>query len=203
MASDSHLRCDTATRHTSQQECMNNNIMIIRHAEKPIAGRTEGVRVRGDVDESSLTARGWQRAGALVAFFSNPTSPQLSRPDRTIAVRFDLGVTSSSRRSRQTLRPLSEKLGLVCDQRFGEGQEELLVAAVQRLRGTTLIAWSHGHIPKIATMLAPGLSVPAEWPEDRFDLVWVIDRSGRKTTFTQVAQQLLAGDEAETAPVLA
>lgn len=176
-------------------------IMIIRHAEKPIVGRTEGIRARGDEDDASLTARGWQRAGALVALFSHPTSPHLNRPDRTIAVRFDAGVASSSRRSRQTVRPLSEMLGLSCDQRFGEGQEELLVAAVRRLRGTTLIAWSHDHIPKIATALAPGLSVPAEWPDDRFDLVWVIDRSGRKATFTQVPQQLLAGDEAKVAPV--
>lgn len=176
-------------------------IMLTRHAEKPIADRAVGVRARGDNDDASLTARGWQRAGALVRFFSHPTSAHILRPDHLFAVRFDLAVASSSRRSRQTLRPLSEMLGMPCDQRFGEGQEALLVPAILKLSGTVLIAWSHGHIPKIASAIAPEASLPEEWPEDRFDLVWVFDRSSKKVTFTQVPQQLLAGDEAEVAPL--
>ena len=176
-------------------------ILLIRHAEKPIDDRTLGVRARGDNDAASLTARGWQRAGALVRFFSHPSSSHILQPDHLFAVRFDLAVASSSRRSRQTLRPLSEMLGVSCDQRFGEGQEALLVPAILRLHGTVLIAWSHGHIPKIARAIAPGATLPEAWPEDRFDLVWVFDRSSKKVTFTQVPQQLLAGDEAEVAPL--
>jgi hypothetical protein len=44
--------------------------------------------------------------------------------------------------------------------------------------------------------------VPAEWPDDKFDLVWVFDLSGRKPKFTQVAQQLLGDDEAEVVLML-
>ena len=172
----------------------------IRHAEKPISGRTEGVRTRGAKDDASLTVRGWTRAGALVQFFLSPTSLGIHRPDHLFAVRFDLGFVGSSRRSRQTVRPLAETSGMRCDDRFGEGQEDLLARAVQRLQGTVLIAWSHGHIPIIAGALCPGVPIPEEWPEDRFDLVWVIDRSGKRQTFRQVAQRLLAGDEADVAP---
>ena len=174
-------------------------VMIIRHAEKPIPGRTVGVRGRGEKDESSLTVRGWERAGALVQFFLNPTSPGIVRPDHLFAVRFDLGFAGSSRRSRQTLRPLAEMTGMKRDDRFGEGQEHLLAPAVLQLQGTILIAWSHGHIPIIANALFPGLTMPEEWPEDRFDLVWVFNRSGKKMIFTQVTQRLLAGDEADVA----
>ena len=94
-------------------------IMVIRHAEKPITRRAEGVRARGEEDDASLITRGWQRAGALVGFFLNPTSPDVVRPEHLFAVRFDLGVEGSSRRSRQTVRPLSEMLGVKCDDRFG------------------------------------------------------------------------------------
>ena len=55
--------------------------------------------------------------------------------------------------------------------------------------------------PKIAAAMCPGLPIPFEWPEDRFDLVWVFDRHSRKPAFKQVPQLLLAGDEAEGAPL--
>ena len=41
-------------------------ILLIRHAEKP-DGQDGGVNVDGACDEKSLTVRGWQRAGALIA----------------------------------------------------------------------------------------------------------------------------------------
>jgi hypothetical protein len=179
-----------------------SKIMVIRHAEKPITGRADGVRARGDKDDASLIARGWQRAGALVGFFLNPTSPDIVRPEHLWAVRFDLGVEGSSRRSRQTLRPLSEMLGMECNDRFGEGQEQQLARAVVKLQGPILIAWSHGHIPKIAGAICPGVPIPDEWPDDRFDLVWVFDRQSKETTFKQVPQLLLAGDEAEVPPLV-
>ena len=82
-------------------------IMVIRHAEEPVPGKVEGVRARGELDNSSLTALGWQRAGALVSFFENPKSRHIARPDHLFAVRCDISDASSSRRPRQTLRPLS------------------------------------------------------------------------------------------------
>ena len=173
-----------------------NRVMIIRHAEKPIAGRVEGVRARGDRDNASLSALGWQRAGALVNFLETPRSVHIARPGHVFAVRFDRANVASSRRSRQTVRPLCQALGLRCDERFGEGQEDLLVEAVKQLTGTILIAWAHESILDIVAALQPS-KPPPEWPDERFDMVWVFDRSARISTFRQVPQQLLAGDRSE------
>jgi broad specificity phosphatase PhoE len=169
-------------------------IMLVRHAEKPIADRVQGVRARGVVDAASLSPAGWQRAGALVAFFARPTSIHISRPDHLIAVRFDRADAKSSRRSAQTIKPLSRMLGLPIDVAFGEEQGIRMVEAVMKLDGVVLIAWSHGNIPRIAEAIGPGLVKDLEWPEERFDLVWVFEQKQGSFRFVQVPQLLAAGD---------
>ena len=171
-----------------------SKIMLIRHAEKPVPDRTEGVRWRGRADPESLTALGWQRAGALVRFFEHPHLPQITRPDHLFAVRFNRAEVDSSRRSKQTLRPLSRKLGLLVNDRFGKEQEDQLVQAFEGLSGTVLVAWSHENIRKIVMALGASMLSPGDWPEERFDLVWVFDRQAGRMTFAQVPQRLLAGD---------
>jgi hypothetical protein len=48
-------------------------IMVIRHGEKPTTDPpTSGVDLNGKTDPHSLIVVGWQRAGALVRFFSSP-----------------------------------------------------------------------------------------------------------------------------------
>ena len=168
--------------------------MIIRHAEKPVPGKVQGVRARGELDGASLTALGWQRAGALVSFFERPAAPHIARPDHLVAVRFDMADVDSSRRSKQTLRPLSHALGLPINDAFGKEQEAKLVQSLRTLTGTVLIAWAHENIVKIVTAMGADCAIPNEWPDHRFDLVWVFDRAGRRTEFRQVAQRLLAGD---------
>ena len=168
--------------------------MLIRHAEKPVPGRTEGVRWRGEPDPASLTALGWQRAGALVHFFEQPRVSQIARPDHLFAVSFDRARVDSSRRSKQTLRPLSQKLGLRVNDAFGKEQEDQLVQACAALSGTVLIAWSHENIGSIVHALGASASAPGTWPDERFDVVWVFDRQAGGTVFTQVPQHLLAGD---------
>ena len=49
-----------------------NTIMIVHHAEKQVAGRVEGGQAPDDENDPSLTAPGWQRAGALGGFFDRP-----------------------------------------------------------------------------------------------------------------------------------
>lgn len=178
-----------------------SRIMIIRHAEKPVPDRVKGVRARGESDDASLTALGWQRAGALIRFFANPSEQHIVCPNHLFAVRFDLDNLSSSRRSRQTVGPLSKSLGLEVDDRFGEGQEALLVKAVLQTKGNVLIAWSHGCIPEIASLIGGTTTTPEAWPEKRFDLVWVFDLRAGKRTFLQVPQRLLAGDSQAIAPM--
>ena len=171
--------------------------MLIRHAEKPIAGKVDGVRARGQSDPASLTPMGWQRAGALVRFFEHPHASGIACPQHLFAVRYDIADAGSSRRAKQTLRPLSQALGVPIDDAFGKEQEAKLVAAVKELQGVVLIAWSHENIPRIVQALgaleaAP--PIPANWPDERFDVVWVFDRKAGKISFLQVPQRLLAGD---------
>jgi hypothetical protein len=33
-----------------------------------------------------------------------------------------------------------------------------------------------------------------KWPDERFDIVWVLDRDGERWKFSQLPQMLLAGD---------
>ena len=176
-------------------------IMVIRHAEKPVSGKVEGVRARGELDAASLTALGWQRAGALVGFFEQPRSAHILCPDHLFAVRFDIADANSSRRSKQTLRPLSHALGLPINDAFGKEQEARLVQSLRDLSGTVLIAWSHENILKIVAALGADTLTPTEWPDDRFDVVWVFDRVHRQIKFTQVVQRLLAGDGASAIPL--
>lgn len=81
-----------------------DRIMFIRHAEKPDEGK-DGVAADGSLDAESLTVRGWQRAGALIAFFC--AQPKM-RPDAIFAS--GIGHGSKGKRPAETVTPLAAKL---------------------------------------------------------------------------------------------
>jgi len=171
--------------------------MLIRHAEKPTAGDT-GVSPTGLQGSKDLTVRGWQRAGALVCYFA-PASGAFQ--DARIATPQALFAShSSSSRPRETLLPLSEKLGIAIDLNYGKGDEARLVASAKELPGVALIAWQHDFMAAVANgILGDNRTAPQEWPKERFDLVWVfdLDHLTGKYRFAQVPQLLLAGDSVE------
>ncbi|MDE2577264.1 MAG: histidine phosphatase family protein [Hyphomicrobiales bacterium] len=173
-------------------------IMIIRHAEKPEKGGARAFDAWGEEDKNSLIARGWQRAGALVRFF-NPLdgalTPGLARPDHIYAAAANKKINPSER-SRQTVEPLALSLTLHVDDRFTETQEEKMAADALSRSGVVLISWSHEAICKITEAIAPGLA-PEDWPDDRFDIVYVFDAQGDSWRFSQVPQQLLPGDRTD------
>ena len=178
-------------------------IMIIRHAEKPGDEDGEhGVSISGCHDRHDLTVRGWQRAGALVRFFAplNGTTagPLISRP-RSI---FASAATeeSPSLRAQHTVKPLAAVINVTVDKSHADGDEAGLAAAVLAAAPPVLIAWHHKHIPALVRRIAgEQLCYPDHWPDDRFDVVWVLDRSegGGPWRFSQVAQCLLAHDRAD------
>ncbi|RYC29793.1 phosphoglycerate mutase family protein [Lichenibacterium minor] len=170
-----------------------SRIMIIRHAEKHAE---PGVTVEGRSDEHSLTVRGWQRAGALVRLFG-PDADVALRPDVVYASA--IGPESETRRPQQTVGPLVDLMrehnDSMYDDRFLKPNVEALVADVLERTGTVLIAWEHSRIPAIVAALPHAPAVPSEWPKDRYDLVWVLDRSGQGWDFRQIPQLLLSGDQ--------
>src|SRR5271169_4217772 len=93
---------------------MPRKIMIIRHAEKPSAdGQIAGVTSAGVQDPEELTARGWQRSGALVRFFALASGPPdgslLAIPKFIFAS--GTGPHSKSLRPQHTVAALAEQLG--------------------------------------------------------------------------------------------
>ena len=178
---------------------MPNVVMLIRHAEKPIGqGPPHGVTDEGVVDRESLTPRGWQRAGALVRWFGERMGPPISGlPAPTDLFASRVGPGSSSRRPQQTLQPLAESLGLIVDATIPKPDIARLAASILAIDGVVLVSWEHHLIPSLAATLTGQRSLtPGIWPDDRFDVVWVLERraDGDPFRFRQVPQRVLAGD---------
>ena len=184
---------------------MADTIYLIRHAEKPLgAGPPHGVDIDGNQDPESLTPRGWQRAGAIVSLFgggpAGSSADAAPFPPPTHLFASLVGAGSSSRRPRQTLDPLAERLGLEVDTRFLKPQIAELAAAAVATDGVVLIAWEHHLIPALTSaILGSASGLPTIWPDDRYDMVWIVDVATR--AFRQVPQLLLAGDRPDTFPL--
>jgi hypothetical protein len=153
-------------------------LMIIRHAEKPdkqagIAGVTEA----GLADKDDLTARGWQRAGALVRFFHPSTRVSLSGAVAVPDAIFAAPPTDDnpSKRPLHTVTPLAADLGFKVRKDFALHQEKEVIAAALDAATAVLICWHHERFPKLAAEL--GITVGA-WPDPVFDRVLVFDRGG-------------------------
>lgn len=174
-------------------------IMVIRHAEKPSAdGTVLGVDFTGAANPDELSVRGWQRAGALVGFFSDANGvrrPGIFKPQFLFAPGTTQQVTSV--RAAHTLVPLADFIGTAISTQFTKGEELALVRGATALPGIVLVAWEHKAIVDIANaLLGRNDRTPQAWPDDRFDLVWVFERDDSNWLFSQVPQLLLSGDSA-------
>lgn len=174
--------------------------MFIRHGEKPgDHGAPHGLDHRGEHDPHSLSVRGWTRAGALAALFAQgPTAdrPQIVVPGRVIATK----ATSDykSKREVQTATPLARRLGLAIDEDFDHARMDDLATALLSDASAPLVVWHHGSMTEVLARLpiANPDDVPQHWPDDRFDLIWVLTRDEDRYRFASVPQDLLDGDEA-------
>jgi hypothetical protein len=163
-------------------------IMLIRHAEEPV-GDALGVTEDGRADPNGLSVRGWQRAGALASWFGAPEASGLAITPSALYAAADQG---RSRRPYDTLRPLSQLLGLPIQTLSSDGDPAAVAAVIEAAQGDVLVCWRHRELPGLARALLPQVAsaVPATWDERRFDLVWAILAGG----LTIVPQRLLAGD---------
>ena len=170
-------------------------VMLIRHGEKP-DGSDEGVDEKGKPDDSSLTATGWRRADALVGLFAPDPGPPRQGLATPAAI-YAAGATDDGegKRTRETVAPLAAKLGLTVDTEFGKGQERELVERVTAGPGPALVSWQHGELPDIAEEF-PGVSPapPADWPDDRYDVVWTFTKTDGGWRFAQLPERVLPQD---------
>ena len=174
--------------------------MLLRHAEKPAKDNAPyGVTRKGERSTESLAVRGWQRAGALTSLFvpanghfqhQSLTKPQFlyaSKPLRR----------KGSKRPLETITPLAEKLAIQINSDFHRSDFESMIEEVLSRKGVVLICWQREYIPDIASLILGNKKMaPSDWPEDRFDMIWVfdLDRSSSRYKFKQVPQKLLGGD---------
>jgi hypothetical protein len=174
--------------------------MVIRHAEKPpTAPPPYGITLEGTRENDSLTARGWQRAGALASFFAPGNGafqdPSLAKPQFLYSSK--PVKHKGSRRSFETIMPLAEKLKIRINSDFLKFETESMLEDAFLREGVVLICWQREYILQITDEILGNKAVaPPGWPEDRFDMVWVFDRnsSSAQYSFKQVPQSLLMGD---------
>lgn len=183
-------------------------IYIIRHGEKPEepaprrpAPAHRGVDFHGYQNEHSLLPRGWQRSGALAALFDpsqGPLRAGLRVPRMLISPSYGDGDKTAQHRTHQTIRGISDRLGIEITADFAKGHEARLAAALNRSGpGAVLICWDHAHIPALASALPliHGTVIPKTWPDDRFDVIWAFTLvTNDAYSFAQVPQLLLSGD---------
>jgi len=175
-------------------------IMVIRHAEKPPSHHPPyGITLDGAREKESLTARGWQRAGALASFFAPANGafqdPSLAKPQFLYASK--PVKHKGSRRPFETIMPLAEKLAITVNSNFQKFETESMLEDAFLCKGVVLISWQREYILQITDQILGNKAVaPPEWPEDRFDMVWVFDRhsSSAQYSFKQIPQSLLMGD---------
>jgi len=190
-------------------------IMLIRHGEKP--PKSPGKDGPFDVQENgtpgggkSLIVQGWQRAGALNAFFapyhSKPSNPDIATPNYIYAA----NPNKESARPCESVTPLAAWLGYKqgspqfnVNFDIGGGEKDM-VKSVMGLDGVVLICWEHDHImPNIidaiqhAVPIANYSSMPSKWP-DVFYLVWVLNLQNNAEKISYLWQQhkqnLIQGD---------
>ena len=183
-------------------------IYIIRHGEKPEepaprrpAPAHRGVDYHGNQNEHSLLPRGWQRSGALAALFDPSRSPLragLQAPRMLISPSYGDSGNAAHHRTYQTIRGISDRLGIAIATDFAKGHEPELAAALATSGpGAVLICWDHAHIPALAAALplVHGTVIPKLWPADRFDVIWTFTLvTNDEYSFGQVPQLLLSGD---------
>jgi broad specificity phosphatase PhoE len=174
-------------------------IMFLRHAEKP-GEHGQGVDQHGETDPHSLSVRGWTRAGALAALFDHvpaPARPGLVRPQRILATKPTHEYRS--KRERDTAEPTAARLGVTVDDSFTHHDAQQAAQSLLAGDDAALVVWHHGSLPDLLHHfpIANTAAIPSAWPEDRFDLIWVLTRQADGTyAFVEIDQDLLADDRA-------
>lgn len=178
-------------------------VMIIRHAEKPpkAGPPPHGVDIDGVHSPDQLTPKGWQRAGALVSLFApldqRPVRAPLERPTAIFAA--GRSETSPSLRPQSTVEPTASALGastpitvLPAPGDEPEAARRILECSAE----VCLVCWEHKKIKDLVAEITGGIVRAPRWDGTRYDVVFVLTRTGTSWAFKEVPQRLLPSDVA-------
>jgi phosphohistidine phosphatase SixA len=150
-----------ATPNAFHSELHNATILLMRHAEKPDPDGPD------DPKNPDLSDAGKARAQALADYIP----AHFGKPDFLFAA----ADSDSSARPRETLEPLSAKIGVDIDSSIKNKHFDELAKELDdpKFDGKTIvIAWHHGNIPALAADLgAPKGSYPDHWSGKVFDQI--------------------------------
>ena len=162
-----------------------NQVVIIRHAEKPVTG-------------NNVNQQGCERAFLLPDFFHlNPTVNQFGSPVAFYGARPT--AKGGSIRSLETIAPTASSYGMQIQASFDKTQPTQAAQAIlsnPAYNGKTVVmAWEHGAIPGLAQAfgltLTPTLQV---WPDAVFDEAWVLDFTSGTPSIQIIPEDVLPGD---------
>jgi hypothetical protein len=168
---------------TPTLEALPNQVIIIRHAEKPSQGY-------------ELSQKGLERADALVPYFLSTASLLDYGPPVAIYASQPT-EDGHSIRSLMTITPLAQALNqspiaLYGSEDIGPMADEIMANPDYEGK-MVLICWEHDNIPDLAKKL--GAKAPSTWPDGAYDVDWVITYLvDGSITFQQLYQELLYGD---------
>ncbi len=160
-------------------------VILLRHAEKPSGHH-----------DRDLSARGQQRARALVSFLtSNPVILSNGLPVALFAPL--VSPRGHGRRPLETLTPLANRLGVSVQTPVRAAEHAGLAKRIltdPALSGkTVVICWVHHDLRAFAKELGVH-PAPARWKSSVYDRVWIITYHGKHATLTSLPQHLLPGD---------
>ena len=163
-------------------------IILIRHAEKPVSEH-----------DVHLSERGRARANALVSLFA--TNKILNAFDTPVAL-FAAKPTRShpSERPYETLEPLAKHLKLPIQMPFSSRDYAALASVVLNnptyKNKSVVICWVHDEIPDLC--IALGVKVKqSQWKSEVYDRCFVITYPKKKAKLSNIPQKLLPGDSSE------
>ena len=176
-------------------------IMFVRHGEKPGEGtKPHGVNHHGEHDGHSLSVLGWTRAGALAGLFAHAPSTSASAHRAARSRHRHPPHRGSQEQARDPHGGADgQRLKLAIEDGHTHGNEAELVAGGARSAENALVVWHHGTMAKIVRHfpIVNQEEVPKHWPDERFDLIWVLVREPGEALayrFVIVPQMLLADD---------
>lgn len=175
-----------------QATAMPAQVVIIRHAEKPLNG-------------NEVNQQGCERAFSLPAFFiNNAIVNQYGKPVALFAAQPD--KVGGSLRPIETLAPTAQALGLpILDSATRVNYASMIQSILnspQYKGATILISWEHNAIPGLAQALGASLTPnTSNWPGQVFDEAWVLSfhkKSGKRlVTLNIIPEAVLPGDNSK------